>query len=370
MFDEPWSFSLRGGNGYAEDEDSVADSAYGVDQMTDETLVDADLDLSSREDSARFESNPWTIAKLNAFNRARTFSKFKPTPPQPTPGLLAKRLDVSDPQSQPERTQKVKLEHETPKCDLELVRTTPSSSKEPPKVTTSASSGTMRGCSNENELPRDFAYKNDEPRTSYTLQLEGSPLPRRARLPTYPVAEKIDEGSRQPLPRQGPTGIPKASSPLGAQPQLVFGAETSQSIPQKSLHAPATITKGSTASLCPVLQSRNDSRPTRGWKSRSLSTTPKTQNTSPHAGSHAEYRISTYQPPRWNGVDSFATPNRRQGSSVSQIPSPSPTKTSFQQVTESHMSDVSVVDEVSDATIIAVLSANFADERVTFYMKI
>ncbi|KAG8907794.1 hypothetical protein FRC00_011602, partial [Tulasnella sp. 408] len=293
MSDEPWSFSLRGGSGYAEDEDSMeaADSTYGVDQMTDQTLVEAEVDLSSREDSAHFESNPWTIAKLNAFNRARTSPNFKPTPPHPTPGLLARRLEVFGPQPQPENAKKVKPEHETPICDLELVRTTPSPSRELPKVTTSASSGTMRGCSDENKLPRDFAHKDDEPRTSYTLQLEGPPLPKRARFPTYTDAEKIPDEPRQPPPRQGPTRTPKLSSPLDAQPQLVFGAKISQPVHQKSLRAPATITEGLPASPCRELQSRNDSQCTRGWKSRTISTTPKTQNTSPTAGSQAEYGI-------------------------------------------------------------------------------
>ncbi|KAG9051316.1 hypothetical protein FS837_009583 [Tulasnella sp. UAMH 9824] len=360
MSDEAWSFSLRGGCGYAEDEDSMeaADSAHGVDQMTDETLVNAEVDLSSREDSAHFESNPWTIAKLNAFNRARTFSKFKPTPPHPTPELLAKRMDVSDPQSRPGKAEKVKLEHETPICDLELVRTTPSLSRDPPKVTTSASSGTIRGCSDGNTLPRDIAHKDDEPRTSYTLQLEGLPLPKRARLPTYPDTEKIPKGPKQPLPRQGPARIPKVSSPLEAQPQLVFGARTAHPIHQKSPHALATITEGFPTSPRSELQSRNDPRPTRGWKSRTISTTPKTQNTSPTAGSQAEYGISISRPTPWNCVNSLATPDRRQGSSVSQILSLSPskpTRNSFLKVTESHMSDVSLVDKVSEATRTAVL---------------
>ncbi|KIO31853.1 hypothetical protein M407DRAFT_4771 [Tulasnella calospora MUT 4182] len=358
MSDEPWSFSLRGGSGYAEVEDSMdaVVSANGVDQMTDEAVIDDEVDLSNREDSAQFKSNPWTIAKLNAFNRGRTFSKSGPPPPHPAPPPLAESLVVSDPlQSQLEKATKVKFKHKTPIYDPELVKTTPSPPRDLQKVTTPAqqnllthslaSPGTICRHSEKDEHSKISTH-------SYTLHLEEPPLPKCARLPTYPDVEKIPERPMQPLPRQGPTKIPKVLFALEPPPKLLLGVQTSRPIHQKSLFAPATITEGLPALPRSLLQFQNDPQSTRSSKSRAISPKLKCQNTIPTSGSQAEYRISKSHPIRSDCVNSLANLDRRQGSSVSPI-TPSLTKAttgSFNKVAESSISDGSVVDEVSEAT--------------------
>ncbi|KAG8927957.1 hypothetical protein FRC01_006669 [Tulasnella sp. 417] len=364
MSDEPWSFSLRGGSGYAEGEEimDAVDSVNGANQMVDETAIDDEVDLSNRLDSAQFKSNPWTIAKLNAFNRARTISEFKPNPPHPTPPPLTKSWVTGALHSLPETAKQVKFKHATPSYDPESVRTTPLLPRDPPKVTTQAGQNllitrspttpwAMRECSDDqDELSENSTHRDDKIPAPYALQLEEALLTKGVRLSKHPNAEKISEGpnARQCLRGDGPTRTPKASFPLEARPQLVLGAQASRSIHQKSSPSLATIPERLPASPS-VSPSGNDIQPTGSSKSRNISPKLKYQKTLSSSGDQAEYRISKPPPIPSNCVNPFAPLGRRQGSSVSPIASPSllkaTTTSRSRNVAESSVSDSSVVDE-------------------------
>jgi hypothetical protein len=67
-----WSFSLRTGT-YADSDDSDSDSdATAIDTPSKQTQLFKDLDLSSREDTAQYKPNPFSIAKVNAALRKKT----------------------------------------------------------------------------------------------------------------------------------------------------------------------------------------------------------------------------------------------------------------------------------------------------------
>lgn len=230
---EPWSFSLRGGDEYDEDEDITDAGGYanGADDLTEETAVGDEVDLSNREDFAHFKSNPWTIAKLNAFNRARTSPQSKP--PHPTPSHPSRnRVGTDVFQCQPRMTKIEDRQPETSIYDAGSIRATPSLAKQPAKVITpveqnlpltpsSTRTGTLYSRSDDDELLESPTYSDDEVRTSPTLQPDEQPWPKRARLSTYPKA--FSQSRRSPRARLDPIQVSEVSISFpSSRSQLMF----------------------------------------------------------------------------------------------------------------------------------------------------
>jgi hypothetical protein len=79
---QPWSYSFAFSDGESEDEDedaiiTKAQQMQGVQfteqpveqELSDDTRLARDLDLSTRKDTAIFRKTPWTVAKSNAASR-------------------------------------------------------------------------------------------------------------------------------------------------------------------------------------------------------------------------------------------------------------------------------------------------------------
>ncbi|KAI0044776.1 hypothetical protein FA95DRAFT_1574231 [Auriscalpium vulgare] len=78
--DSEWSFNMRSHQCLSDsDSDTSPPHSPSSAMLSDDTRQFLDLDLSSREDSAVYKPNPWSIAKVNAASRPA------PAPAQPKP---------------------------------------------------------------------------------------------------------------------------------------------------------------------------------------------------------------------------------------------------------------------------------------------
>ncbi|KZV99203.1 hypothetical protein EXIGLDRAFT_248525 [Exidia glandulosa HHB12029] len=72
-----WAFSLRDSS-FDDDDDDDDDDQLPHTALTLDEQLHKDIDLASREDHAKFHSNPWTIAKVNAASRNDNAPAHKP----------------------------------------------------------------------------------------------------------------------------------------------------------------------------------------------------------------------------------------------------------------------------------------------------
>lgn len=362
---EPWSFSLRGGNEYDEDEDTTdaGGCANGADDLTEETPAGDEVDLSNREDFAHFKTNPWTIAKLNAFNRARTSPESKPISPYPTLSHPSRnRIGTDAFRCQPRIAKIENRQPGTSIYDAESIRATPSLAKQHARVTTpveqnlpstpsSIRTGTLYSRSDGDELFESSSYSDDEVRTSPTLQLGEQPWPKRARLSTSPKA--LPQSRRSPRARLDLTQMSEVSIPFpSSRSQLMFNTQTPPN-PRKSFVTPTPVTESLPPSLRSVFLSRQDPRVARSSASRAVSPKLTCQEAGPTSGHRAENKSCSSQPLNPKRVDSFATLSGHQGPVLPPVTWLSPiiaNANGLHNNVESPMSNFSTVDKVSEAS--------------------